>query len=660
MDPSNPLAELAPYLEALRGNDDSISPPENLTARLIATRSVPVPSENLPRDFGDYTLESILGHGSTGTVYQAYDGELDRHIAIKILAPEIAALPDARERFLREGRAAASLRHENLMTLYAVHQDTPTPCLTSPLLKGETLQQKLNRDGPLPPDEITAIATQITSALQHAHAADVLHRDIKPSNIFYETDARRAILMDFGLARSLQTPSDLTLSGTIAGTPEFLAPEQIDDDPTLTPATDLYSLGATLYTLASGKPPFSGQSLTSLLKKVALDPPAPLENIPTWLNQLVLTLLSKKPVDRPSSAREVLTLLNQKPSSKKTSRPLLKTILLIAIPLLLLTTFLLTRGKDPPPPSNFSLTNALTSTQPEITIPTSGTHFLEPFALDRDLTIKATEPNTVFVFSDSAIPITTTKNLTLENLTLRLHQSTATPVSSLIKTSGPTLHLINCRLEVPGRDPLPLYQDPIVSATSALDLQIRNTVVFSLRSPLLHAASGAKLDARNSLLLAPALLIANNTDNHHIALDQTTAVCLNLVLANLGEKKNHLVASDSHLEVNHAFLWSPDSGEFPISKTFSWKGQNNTLATTRTWFTTHPTKRRFRRLADSDPTTFETWRDQWSPHESSREVPPVIIPLDLATEYPDPSQLDYIPFKIPHPTGPDLNQIGPR
>ena len=202
---------------------------------------------------GHYEMLQVLGKGGFGIVFRAFDETLQRVVAVKVMAPQIATLSPARKRFLREARSSAQVRHENVVQVYEVGEQ-PLPYLAMEFIPGETLQQKLDRSGPLEVSEVLRIGRQIAEGLAAAHACDLIHRDIKPGNILLEGGSQKAKITDFGLARAADDAS-ISQSGIIAGTPMFMAPEQalgrkIDQ------RADLFSLGSVLYQMASGRPPF--------------------------------------------------------------------------------------------------------------------------------------------------------------------------------------------------------------------------------------------------------------------------------------------------------------------------------------------------------------------------------------------------------------------
>ena len=174
---------------------------------------------------GHYEVLEVLGQGGFGIVLKAFDEKLHRVVAIKVMAPHLAATSPARKRFLREARAAAAVRHENVVAIHAV-EEQPIPYLVMEYIAGQTLQQKLDRNGPLDVTEVLRIGQQIASGLAAAHAQGLIHRDIKPANILLENGVEQRVkITDFGLARAADDAS-LTQSGVIAGTPLYMAPEQ--------------------------------------------------------------------------------------------------------------------------------------------------------------------------------------------------------------------------------------------------------------------------------------------------------------------------------------------------------------------------------------------------------------------------------------------------
>jgi serine/threonine protein kinase len=262
---------------------------------------------------GHYEVLQVLGQGGFGIVLQAFDEVLQRVVAVKVLAPEIATTSPARKRFLREARASAAVRHENVVQIYAV-EDHPLPYLVMELIPGETLQQLLDRTGPLDVPEILHIGRQIGAGLAAAHETGLIHRDVKPGNILIEGGPeRRAKLTDFGLARATDDAS-LSQSGLVAGTPLYMAPEQARGE-TLDHRSDLFSLGSVLYVMCTGHPPFRASGALAVLRRVCEDRPRPIREIipetPSWLCDLIARLHAKDPAERFQSAREVVDLLER-------------------------------------------------------------------------------------------------------------------------------------------------------------------------------------------------------------------------------------------------------------------------------------------------------------------------------------------------------------
>ena len=262
---------------------------------------------------GHYEVLEVLGRGGFGIVFRAYDETLQRVVAVKVLAPQLAAGSPARKRFLREARSSAKVRHENVVQVYAV-EEQPLPYLVMEFIPGETLQQRLHRTGPLEAVEVVRIGRQIAEGLAAAHGTGLIHRDIKPGNILIEAGPHEHVkITDFGLARAADDAS-LTQSGFVAGTPMFMAPEQAQGEK-LDHRADLFSLGSVLYTMCSGRAPFRANGTVAVLKRVAEDTPRPILEIipetPQWLCDIIARLHAKKPEDRIGTAKEVADLLER-------------------------------------------------------------------------------------------------------------------------------------------------------------------------------------------------------------------------------------------------------------------------------------------------------------------------------------------------------------
>lgn len=273
----------------------------------------------LPTIPGYDVLEQI-GRGGMGIVLKAHDIKLKREVAIKLLAPQLSAKTEAVQRFLREGQSAARVRHENVVTIFSVDDSSPTPFLVMEYIKGESLQDRLNRDGPLPPPEAAEIARQVALGLAAAHAKGLVHRDVKPGNVLLEqrdgvteTTAPHVKLTDFGLARAVDDVG-LTQSGFLAGTPQYMSPEQAEST-SIDHRTDLFSLGGVLYAMLAGAPPFVGTSTASTLRLIVDRPPAdcPSRKKPQAARLWVIVdkLLAKRPEHRFQSAEEVIEALSR-------------------------------------------------------------------------------------------------------------------------------------------------------------------------------------------------------------------------------------------------------------------------------------------------------------------------------------------------------------
>jgi len=267
---------------------------------------------------GPYEITGPLGAGGMGEVYRARDTRLDRSVAIKILPEHLAGAPEVRARFEREAKAVSSLNHPNICTLHDVGHQDGIDYLVMELLEGETLAARLER-GPLPPAELLKIAIQITDALEKAHRQGLVHRDLKPANVMVTKGGAK--LLDFGLARPVgmgatpgglsQTPTmsrALTAEGSIVGTFQYMAPEQLEGADA-DARSDLWALGITLYEMATGKRAFEGRTQASLISSIMKDEPRPIAELqpvsPPGLDRLIRQCMAKDPDERIQTAHDV-------------------------------------------------------------------------------------------------------------------------------------------------------------------------------------------------------------------------------------------------------------------------------------------------------------------------------------------------------------------
>src|SRR5215468_10309047 len=280
--------------------------------------AVPVPDFLTPSQKPDslgrlehYEILEVVGRGGMGVVLKGFDEKLRRVVAIKVLAPEMAASGTARQRFTREARAAAAVSHEHVVTIHAVEEAHRPPYLVMEFIDGVSLQAKLDKQGPPGLKEILRIGLQTAAGLAAAHAQGLVHRDVKPANILLENGVERVKITDFGLARAA-ADANLTQSGVVAGTPQYMSPEQAEGR-AINQRTDLFSLSSALYAMCTGRAPFRASGSMAVLKRICDEMPTPIREanheIPVWLTAIIGKLQSKEPAERYQSAAEVADFL---------------------------------------------------------------------------------------------------------------------------------------------------------------------------------------------------------------------------------------------------------------------------------------------------------------------------------------------------------------
>ncbi|MEO1525688.1 MAG: serine/threonine-protein kinase [Planctomycetota bacterium] len=260
---------------------------------------------------GTYEVTGVVGVGGMGVVLKAVDPSLDRIVAVKVMNPRLANNENARKRFAREAKAAAAVIHPNVIPIHSVASDTSLPYLVMACIRGGSLQKRLVNEGPLPLVEVLRIGSQVAAGLDAAHEQGLVHRDIKPENILLEEGVERVTITDFGLARAVDD-NTVTQLGSIAGTPQYMSPEQARGD-SVDQQSDLFSLGSVLFALLTGRSPFRDDTSYGVMRKIIDDEtPSVRElnpDVPDWMSGIIKKLMAKEKDERFASAREVHELL---------------------------------------------------------------------------------------------------------------------------------------------------------------------------------------------------------------------------------------------------------------------------------------------------------------------------------------------------------------
>lgn len=414
-----------------------------------------------------YVVLEEIDRGGMGIVFRGRDDALGREVAIKMLAPSLAVSEGAKQRFLREAQAAAALEHPHIIPVYLVEREGAIPYFVMAYNQGSSLEEWVATRGPLPLEEIRRIGIAIAEGLRVAHARGLVHRDVKPANILLSEDGEQVRITDFGLAR-LIGKGDLTQTGSLAGSPHYMAPEQVDGNDVDAHA-DLFSLGGVLYFMATGRPAFEGPHMTAILKRVSLDSPAPFEGeaarLPSWFQDIVWRLLEKVPGDRLPSAHDVVVRLRERRAPKRLRKvPVLsRRILLASLALIALVSVGLVhwmRTPPPPPSEGFSLSSsdqiwaslgeAVVASLPgdTITIHESGVVQMDPLHVRHPLRIRAGAGETPEFRTQGGILVQVEIGaaLTLEGLTLAQYPQKESNYRPMLISRSSVL-MTHCRCE---------------------------------------------------------------------------------------------------------------------------------------------------------------------------------------------------------------------
>jgi serine/threonine protein kinase len=328
--PSSPAppVEAGPALPRPAAVTDGLEPVDQPTLPHgpESSLSVAVNASLVGKQFNDYQVLVELGRGGMGVVYKARQISLDRLVAFKILRAEYTANPLVLHRFLTESRACAALDHPNIIKVYQIGHCSAGHFIAMEYIDGFLLDH-LIKNRVIPISWAVSLMILVTEAVHYAHTRTILHRDLKPGNIMIDRRSRRPVVMDFGIAKFMGEDANVTEPGMVMGTPSYMPPEQAGEDfAAVGPHSDVYSLGAILYTMLTGKLPFEADTaLRTILKVIAQEAPAPVRTVrpevPQRLEQICMKCLQKRPADRYTTALALARDLRALRQDQTTQKP---------------------------------------------------------------------------------------------------------------------------------------------------------------------------------------------------------------------------------------------------------------------------------------------------------------------------------------------------
>ena len=262
---------------------------------------------------GRYQIERVLGEGGMATVYLAHDQKHNRKVAVKVMRPELAATLGS-DRFLREVQVAAQLSHPHILPMHDSGEADGILYYVMPYVDGETLKERIAKEGQLSVNDAMRLGREVAEALAYAHTRGIIHRDIKPGNILLQSG--HALVADFGIARALGAEGEaLTKTGLAVGTPQYMAPEQATGEREVDGRADIYALGAVMYEMVAGEPPFTGPTARAIITRSLTEEPRSLTvsraGLPAAVNSSIMKALAKSPSDRYANAQEMVVALDR-------------------------------------------------------------------------------------------------------------------------------------------------------------------------------------------------------------------------------------------------------------------------------------------------------------------------------------------------------------
>ena len=629
----DPLKNLPSFLAKNREDKSEEALPDYLVQRLMQVQADHEEGKGsgqgkdiFPRSYGPYLLEDLLEENDACLIYRGSDSA-GKQLVIEVLAAHRSENTKERERFLQLANILATIDNESIMPVLAVHEDTPAPCYTMPLLKGEPLARRIFRADAMSVEEVILLSEQLSQGLAITHEAGLLHQALQPANVFLEKSESGAIqarLMNFGGSR--------TGGGDAAVDFQFSAPEQFENNE-IDGLSNLHSLGGILYAALTKKIPSelrrqlskgdSNEELPTLRDQVY--------GVPNWFSEVVDELLREERTQRPRSAKEMSRRLenkvcNAEHASKMNTLGVVLTGILLAVFLVVFWGIEIQKleRKGRVAASEFNIAAELEGlSSGEILRIPEGTFHVDAFDFgEKDIEIVGSGRKSKLIFSPSEEPsIKTAGKLRLYNLVIDCSQSSLGKRVSLIDSSGSLVEIERCRIE---QQQMEFFSEsfPLIASSPGSVTKIHGSEIYSFHSVIWSSHNGAQLSVNDSVLVAPGVVyFAGETGSGSVTCVKTSCLTEFFASCVLEEQKGatlNLSIEQSAIAASHAVLWFPKGNENWLREGLNYRAKDSLWSINQVFINTNPRPRELNDASAEGLAAWDEsdWRDFWGESET--------------------------------------------